>query len=92
MADYGSWPLWHARSDDVGNIDPHSLPISKELISDLNVWTEKLDATLNWDDPGHTKWPDGFFTNFNQEGRKLAQRLKAELGSKFEITEQFWGE
>ncbi|MES2699567.1 MAG: hypothetical protein V4647_08155 [Pseudomonadota bacterium] len=92
MADYRSWPLWHDGGDDVGNIDPQSLPISDALVSDLNGWIEKLDAALNWDDPAHTKWPDGFFAEFNDDCQKLAQRLKAELGPSYEVTEQYWGE
>ena len=91
MADYRSWPLWHAGGDEVGNIDPQTLPLSDDLVSDLNGWIEKLDGALNWDDPGDTNWPDGFFAEFNCEGRKLAQRLKAELGPTYEVAEQYWG-
>lgn len=91
MADYRCWPLWHDGGVEVGNIDPQSLPLSAELVADLNGWAEKLDAALNWDDPGHTQWPDGFFAEFNRQGRDLADRLRHELGPQYEVTEHFWG-
>ncbi|MGB7656548.1 MAG: hypothetical protein WBL74_13825 [Novosphingobium sp.] len=62
------------------------------MVADLNAWTARLDGALDWGDPGNTKWPDGFFADFNREGRELAERLKAELGSTCKITELFWGE
>jgi hypothetical protein len=92
MADYDCWPLWHSGGDEVGDIDPQSLPLTEELVSDLNGWKAKLDDALNRDDPGNTQWPDGFFVEFNREGRNLARRLKIELGSSYEVTETFWGE
>jgi len=92
MADYGCWPLWHAGGGEVGNIDPQSLPLSDELKSDLNGWAAKLDGALDWDDPGNTKWPDGFFSEFNREGRELAERLRGELGPCYEVAEMYRGE
>ena len=92
MADYACWPLWYAGGDEVGNIDPQTLPLTEGLIADLNGWAARLDGALDWDDRGNTKWPDGFFADFNREGRELAERLKAKLGSTCEITENFWGE
>ena len=86
MADYRCWPLWHDGGDEVGNIDPQSLPLSEELIADLNDWAATLDDGLNWADPGNTKSPDGFFDEFNHRGRDLAKRLRDELGPTYEIT------
>jgi hypothetical protein len=92
MADYACWPLWHDGHGEVGNIDPRSLPLSEELIAALNIWAAKLDNALNWADPGNTEWPDGFFAEFNRQGRELAERLRYELGPSYVVTGRFWGE
>ena len=92
MADYECWPLWHQGDGEVGNIDPRSIPLSEGLVVDLQEWAAKLDGTLNWADAGNTKWPDGFFAEFNHQGRELAKRLRCELGPSYEVTEQLWGE
>ena len=92
MADYGCWPLWHDGSSELGDIDPQSLPLSKELTSALIEWAAKLDGALDRADPGNTKWPDGFFADFNREGHELAVRVRDELGPAYEVKEQLWGE
>ena len=82
--DYHCWPLWHNGANEVGNIDPQNLPISRPLVDDLNTWAYEFDATLNMDDPASS----GFKTeddeiDFKKRGVILAGRLRAELGSEF---------
>ncbi|QYJ88421.1 hypothetical protein [Shewanella halotolerans] len=80
MIDYHCFPLWHYGADEVGEIDPTSLPISKELSSSLMEWAAEYDATLNEDDPASS----GFLSSlaeadFIEKGLKLAHELKSVL-------------
>lgn len=86
MADYYCFPLWNNSPGEVGNIDPESLPLSYELMSRLNEWSEKYDLILNDDDPASS----GFETkedeqNFIREGSELAKYLQIELGEGYHI-------
>ena len=94
MADYGCFPVWYdgQEPDKLGDIDPATLPISPALIADLQTWSAWLDETLDWNDPGNTLWPDNFWKTYNAEGGKLADRLRQELGSAFEVRAHFWGQ
>ncbi|MEH1929068.1 MAG: hypothetical protein V7K14_17310 [Nostoc sp.] len=49
MADYGCYPLWWVSSDEIGNIDPETLPLSQETIKRLEKWEEIYNAKLNWE-------------------------------------------
>lgn len=86
MADYHCWALWEAGGQEVGNIDPASLPLSEATRHDLAAWVESYDRTLNWDDPGG---PDGqtpeFLEAFGREGARLLLRLREELGPDYEV-------
>lgn len=78
MADYYSWCLWDL--DDPTNIDPETLPLSESLKSDLGKWEDAYDAILNHDDPSETRFPtEEDAIEFNEQGWKLWERLKAEL-------------
>ena len=86
MPDYCCFPLWEAVPGGSDNIDPGSLPISSALKRELEVWATAYDETLNMEDPAAS----GFATElekheFQRRGRELADRLRAELGSDFEI-------
>lgn len=87
MADYYSFPLWENSPGEVGNIDPESLPLSSELKSRLDSWSEKYDSILNDEDPTSS----GFETrddelNFIKEGSELAKSLQIELGETYQVT------
>jgi hypothetical protein len=92
MADYRCYPLWPGEGEPTGDIDPDTLPLSVELKRDLLNWAKCLDDALNWDDPAHTVWPEGFWTEFNAQGIRLAQRLRTELGPDWVVSEQLWGD
>lgn len=79
------WPIWEIFSDTFSeNIDPTTLPISKELQHRLLNWSDAYDATLDQNYP-----PDSGFKNqdeveaFKVEGVYLESQLRTELGSDF---------
>ncbi|PML75739.1 hypothetical protein [Enterovibrio norvegicus] len=82
MADYHCFPIWHYRSDNVGDVDPATLPISEELIVSLLEWASSYDATLNNKDPIKSDFPNRSAKNeFIKKGLELATKLKSELRS-----------
>jgi len=86
MADYGCYPLWWASSDKAGDIDPLTLPLSKETISHLEQWAEVYDAKLNWDDPNSSGFPSlEAKTAFEAEGISLWKQLQKELAPNYEV-------
>ena len=85
MADYQSFPLWRPGSDDY-NVDPDSLPISAELVTELNGWADDFDATLNADDPAASGFADAAAEGeFAERGMRLARRLGEELGEGYSV-------
>lgn len=89
MADYHCFPLWHAASCEVGNVDPRELPISVELCKKLLDWAQIYDATLNDEDPANS----GFTSieaklQFSHDGDQLAEALRIELGRDYNILRQ----
>lgn len=86
MADYQCYPLWGVALDDLGDISPDELPISAELKISLNEWADRFDAILNLDDPASSSFNSAEEEElFINEGYKLAQRLRNELGAEYEI-------
>ena len=82
MTDYQCFPIWHYGSDTVGDIDPASLPISKELAVSLLDWASTYDETLNRQDPVKSGFStEAAETEFIEKGLELAQMLKCELKS-----------
>ena len=87
MAEYGSWPIWPDYDGMMGAIPPEELPISKELVHDINAWDNKFQATFDDNYP-----PDSAFKTIQEEkdfiydGEKLRWRLQQELGNEFEVT------
>lgn len=81
MADYDCHPLWGVSADDLGDVDPASLPISAALVAALAVWAEDYDATLVRDDPAASGFTDAAAeAAFRARGEVLAARLADELG------------
>lgn len=76
MTDYDCWPLW---LDGVGNVDPGGF-VSPSLVADLRTWQTVYDDLLDREVPQNTAWPSGEAErDFVTTGRRLAQRLAAEL-------------
>lgn len=85
MADYHCWALWGA-GDDIGNIDPATLPLTEDTRRALASWIERYDQTLDWSDPGNSPpMPVEFWESFRAEGRQLLHRLREELGPGFTV-------
>jgi len=86
MADYGCHPLWGIAPDEFGDIPPSELPISAELQDSLQRWADRFDAILNADDPASSGFKNTADEDiFIKDGYKLAQCLRDELGSEYEI-------
>ncbi len=84
MTDYGCFPIW--RVDDNANVDPGTLPITKDLRSSLAKWAEWYDGILNQEDPARS----GFANKeeeqaFEAEGRRLFQELQIQLGGSCKV-------
>jgi hypothetical protein len=86
MADYGCHPLWAADDDGTRNVSPDELPLSAELRAALAAWARAFDATLNHEYP-----PDSGFrsaaeeNDFETEGRRLWNHLRAQLGGAYRV-------
>jgi hypothetical protein len=86
MPDYQCFPLWEASPGQVGNIDPKNLPISNDLRTQLIMWAETYDATLNMNDPACSGFQsDEAEAQFKRIGSKLGERLREELGQNFTV-------
>ncbi len=83
MPDYQCWPLWDV--DEIGNIDPHTLPISQEAVARLERWAAAFEEDFNWDDPASSVWPEGKLDEFEAEGIRLWEQLRAELASQYDV-------
>ena len=80
MADYDCWPLWRV-GEQVGNIDPATLPLPADLQLALEHWAQAFDNTLNRDDPASSGFEsDEEWHSFQKESALLAQRLSDALG------------
>ncbi|HVX46873.1 MAG TPA: hypothetical protein VHC49_23475 [Mycobacteriales bacterium] len=84
QADYFADPLWQ-RSDDgfaMAMVSLDSLPISKQLRSDLRTWAGRYDENqfsgYEWSsEQEHDSWVD--------RGRELYTALVAELGPEYDV-------
>lgn len=86
MADYQCHPLWDMSPDEYGDIDPCGLPISKELQLRLSKWASTYDETLDIDYPPNSGFKsEELEREFKQEGERLAESLRNELGPDFSI-------
>lgn len=81
MVDYGCDPLWWEEPDEVGDIDPATLPLSEDTIERLHRWAKAYDATLNWADPTDSPGFESADAEaaFESEGISLWKQLQKEL-------------
>ena len=90
VTDYFCYPIFHddgASTGEYGDIDPHTLPISKELANDLIEWQGWFERGLDMDNPGNSV--DMSFAEkelFKKQGYSLLERLKSELGSEYSVS------
>ncbi|CAC5342613.1 MULTISPECIES: hypothetical protein [Planktothrix] len=86
MPDYCSYSLWGLDPDNIGDINPALLPLSKKTIKRLEKWAATYDQILKWDDPASS----GFATveeaeKFEREGVDLWHQLREELAPNYEV-------
>ncbi len=84
MADYHYYPLWDMEEPD--NIDPNELPLQKETIKRLLIWSQVYDDILNLNDPSSSDFSSEMKEQeFEKEGVKLWKELQKELKSSYEV-------
>ncbi|MEV6133332.1 hypothetical protein AB0M05_42140 [Streptomyces violaceusniger] len=86
-AEYECYPVWVMAKQGLDNVPPDSLPLSKQLIEDLNRWGDEYEATYNRDDP----IASGFSSeeaehSFVERGHRLARRLRDELDETWRVS------
>lgn len=76
--DYAESVIWFA----IGPVSYNDAKISSQLRSDMEAWEDFYYAAqtedFRWRRPEGREW-------FNAEGRRLAERLAGEVGSRFEV-------
>ncbi|HAZ44112.1 MAG TPA: hypothetical protein DDW76_03435 [Cyanobacteria bacterium UBA11369] len=86
MTDYFSHPLWGLDPDNIGDIDPKTLPLSQETIQRLEQWAASYNAILNQDDPASSGFESPQKEEaFEQEGIRLWLQIRQELPSNYEV-------
>ncbi len=86
--------LWADRPDTTQvwgfAVDLRLLPVSQALLAELTRLVAEYDTSLNWDyppDPG--PWREPQCRQFNLAVGQALARLRAELGSAWEIHDEF---
>ncbi|NQE86274.1 hypothetical protein [Nocardia terpenica] len=76
------YPIWVFRDGMFNNVEPSSLGLSSDLANALERWADRWDATYDLvNDPGNPHFDtDADENRFWEDGRELADRLRAELG------------
>ncbi|CAD5982140.1 Antitoxin [Planktothrix tepida] len=86
MTDYGCYPLWWDEPDQVGDLEPESLPLSQETIQRLYHWADAFETRLNLADPSDSPevTPEEI-ERFEWEGLSLWKQLDQELAPDYEV-------
>lgn len=91
MTEWRDWPLWVESDTDVPisySVDEigEVLPLSPGLLKDIAEWDRSIQETYAPDDPASSgfKVPSDQ-ERFIAEGRRLAQRIKQEVGQQVEV-------
>lgn len=79
------------------SVDLHDLDLPPAMRAELTQLIVDYDATIDWDDPGRADEPDLGAISFGYEAeaplrdrvRELLPRLRAALGSSFEIESDY---
>ena len=79
MLDYYSWPIWAPAELD--NIDPGTLPISRQLADDLISSAKLYDSGLNSEYPPDSHSLEAERDRISEEGKRLYEQLSRELSS-----------
>ena len=77
--DYGGFCLW---AND-GAIEPNALPISQELIDEINSLCDEFDTSLDWEyPPDPSPWTKEEWYDFS---KLIYEKLEKELGADYEL-------
>ncbi|USX18275.1 hypothetical protein NHH82_20680 [Oxalobacteraceae bacterium OTU3REALA1] len=90
--DYSCYPIWHddsAVTEDFGDIDPRSLPITDSLADDLISWSNWFDKGVTGAGIENFAWEEGEKDRFVSSGLHLLDRLREELGHEFIVRRGF---
>lgn len=79
MAEYECDPLWAYDRDLSGTIPPRDLPLSQELVGDLEAWAEAYTGSFNMEDLNNPHWTEAQYKAHRIDGIALARRVKGEL-------------
>jgi hypothetical protein len=86
MTDYCAYPLWGLDPENIGDINPESLPLSWSTLKRLEVWSNTYNNILNWDDPASSTFPSQeSLEEFEQDGISLWLQLREELAPEYEV-------
>lgn len=72
--------------NNIGDINPQSLPLSKKLADQLEAWSKVYDLTLNKEDPNYS----GFSSQaekqaYEDQGIELWRQLDQELSEDYDV-------
>lgn len=85
MADYDCHPLWRVE-EPMGDVDPTSLPIPRQLVASLHEWAATYDKTLDRANPIRSGFQDAESARaFDADGRRLWRELQQLLGPGYRI-------
>lgn len=80
-------PTWLEAGSGRENISPGELPISPDLVTALEEWRDRWDATYDLSDPASAGFSsDEEEARFLREGEVLAKRLTSELGADWKVS------
>lgn len=91
--EYGGGVLWSADDHAIATygylIDPHKLPISSGLLSELERLEQWFQSSLNWDyPPDPSPWSSEEREKFIEASDKLFFDMYQELGQEFELIDE----
>ena len=87
MPDYCCHPLWGLDIDNIGNIDPETLPLALATIHRLKTYSAAYESGINWDYPPNSPEPtEEEIENYEQEGISLWLQLQKELAPDYEVS------
>jgi len=76
---------WGRPVDEIGDVDPASLPLSATLVADPARWAATFDATLSRADPARVGFASAQEASAaSAEGERRAARRRDELGAGWE--------
>jgi hypothetical protein len=71
-------------------ITSEQLPLSPETRQEVERLVAWYDTSLDWNDPaGPTPWSLEEGARFNRAARALLKRLRVQLGSAYEVADEF---